>query len=60
MTFPVEARSLTSLINLAANPPQYPRNITHEPLQPLTLYIVRVPGSQGPTRSLSVTFELPD
>lgn len=46
MTNPVEAKSLSTLINLAANPPQYPRNITHEPLQPLTLYIVRVPGSQ--------------
>lgn len=47
MALPVEAQSLSTLINLAANPPQYPRNVTHEPLQPLTLYIVRVPGSQG-------------
>ncbi|KAI5291153.1 hypothetical protein KEM54_006101 [Ascosphaera aggregata] len=43
---PIEAKSLASLINLASNPPAYPRNPTHEPLQPLSLYIVRVPGSR--------------
>ena len=44
---PVEARSLSSLTQLFANPPQYPRNPTHQPLEPLVLYIVRVPGSRG-------------
>ncbi|KAL1959880.1 hypothetical protein VTO42DRAFT_1025 [Malbranchea cinnamomea] len=43
---PVEARSLLSLTNLAANPPAYPRNPTQKPLEPLVLYIVRVPGSK--------------
>ncbi|KAI9717377.1 MAG: hypothetical protein M1812_004729 [Candelaria pacifica] len=43
---PVEARSLASLITLASNPPQYPRNPTAEPLEPLVLYIARVPGSK--------------
>ena len=47
MNPPVEARSLAALNSLAANPPQYPRNPTHEALEPLVLYIVRVPGSQG-------------
>src|SRR3954453_14775856 len=44
---PIEARSLSSLTNLLANPPQYPRNPTHQVLDPLVLYIVRVPGSRG-------------
>lgn len=44
---PVEAKSLVSLTNLAANPPAYPRNPTQKPLEPLVLYIVRVPGSKG-------------
>lgn len=44
---PVEARSLSSLTSLFASPPQYPRNPTHQILDPLVLYIVRVPGSQG-------------
>lgn len=44
---PVEARSLSSITALAANPPAYPRNPTQEPLEPLVLYIVRVPGSRG-------------
>src|SRR5947209_7716040 len=44
---PIEARSLSSLTNLFANPPQYPRNPTHSLLEPLVLYIVRVPGSRG-------------
>ncbi|KAJ5679676.1 hypothetical protein N7462_007920 [Penicillium macrosclerotiorum] len=43
---PVEARSLSSITAIASNPPAYPRNPTHEKLDPLQLYIVRVPGSQ--------------
>ncbi|KAJ5631229.1 uncharacterized protein N7484_011329 [Penicillium longicatenatum] len=43
---PVEARSLSSITAIASNPPAYPRNPTHEKLDPLVLYIVRVPGSQ--------------
>ena len=43
----VEARSLSSLTTLAANPPLYPRNPTQEIQQPLVLYIARVPGSKG-------------
>lgn len=46
MSAPVEAQSLSSLTYLLANPPQYPRNPTHEIHQSLTLYIVRVPGSE--------------
>lgn len=44
---PVEARSLSSITAIASNPPAYPRNPTHEKHDPLQLYIVRVPGSQG-------------
>ncbi|KAI9707302.1 MAG: hypothetical protein M1836_000262 [Candelina mexicana] len=44
---PVEARSLANLITLASNPPQYPRNPTAEALEPLVLYLARVPGSKG-------------
>ncbi|KAJ6171759.1 hypothetical protein N7470_000826 [Penicillium chermesinum] len=43
---PVEARSLSSVTAIASNPPAYPRNPTHEKLDQLILYIVRVPGSQ--------------
>ncbi|KAF7714970.1 Uncharacterized protein PECH_005390 [Penicillium ucsense] len=43
---PVEARSLSSITAVAANPPAYPRNPTHDKHDPLELYIVRVPGSQ--------------
>ncbi|KAI5306635.1 hypothetical protein KEM56_007837, partial [Ascosphaera pollenicola] len=46
MPAPVEAKSLDPIVNLASNPPAYPRNPTHEPLQPLALYIVRIPGSK--------------
>ncbi|KAK2762962.1 hypothetical protein FQN53_007402, partial [Emmonsiellopsis sp. PD_33] len=42
----VEARSLLPLMNLAANPPKYPRNPSKAPLDPVVLYIVRVPGSR--------------
>ncbi|WEW60580.1 hypothetical protein PRK78_006067 [Emydomyces testavorans] len=43
---PVEAKSLLSFTTLASNPPNYPRNPTQERLEPLVLYIVRVPGSR--------------
>ena len=48
----VEARSLSSLTTLAANPPLYPRNPTQEVQQPLVLYIARVPGSKGDGHTL--------
>ncbi|KAJ5972045.1 uncharacterized protein N7479_001963 [Penicillium vulpinum] len=43
---PVEARSLSSVTAIASNPPAYPRNPTHQKHEPLSLYIVRVPGSK--------------
>lgn len=43
----IEARSLSSVTAIASNPPAYPRNPTHEKHEPLSLYIVRVPGSKG-------------
>ncbi|KAJ5823435.1 hypothetical protein N7447_005775 [Penicillium robsamsonii] len=43
---PIEARSLSSVTAIASNPPAYPRNPTHEKQEPLSLYIVRVPGSK--------------
>ncbi|KAL2853838.1 hypothetical protein BJY01DRAFT_206513 [Aspergillus pseudoustus] len=43
---PVEARSLSSITSIASNPPAYPRNPTQKKLDPLILYIVRVPGSK--------------
>ncbi|GIC90565.1 uncharacterized protein Aud_007000 [Aspergillus udagawae] len=43
---PVEARSLSSITTIASNPPAYPRNPTQKKLDPLVLYIVRVPGSK--------------
>lgn len=46
MSTPIEASSVSSLTNLLASPPQYPRNPTHQPNEPLVLYIVRVPGSK--------------
>ncbi|KAL4808443.1 hypothetical protein BDV18DRAFT_99929 [Aspergillus unguis] len=56
---PVEARSLSSITSIASNPPNYPRNPAQKKLEPLVLYIVRVPGSKDvfltplkpPTRS---------
>ncbi|KAI6372085.1 hypothetical protein MCOR25_003819 [Pyricularia grisea] len=42
----VEARSLSRLNALAANPPQYPVNPTEQRQEPLVLYISRVPGSR--------------
>ncbi|KAH8434988.1 uncharacterized protein LDX57_012617 [Aspergillus melleus] len=44
---PVEARSLSAITGIASNPPAYPRNPTQKKLEPLSLYIVRVPGSKG-------------
>ncbi|KAL4797226.1 hypothetical protein BDV19DRAFT_50212 [Aspergillus venezuelensis] len=43
---PVEARSLSSITSIASNPPNYPRNPAQKKLEPLSLYIVRVPGSR--------------
>ncbi|EAW24781.1 uncharacterized protein NFIA_102660 [Aspergillus fischeri NRRL 181] len=43
---PVEARSLSSITTIASNPPAYPRNPAQKKLDPLVLYIVRVPGSK--------------
>ncbi|KAL4892600.1 hypothetical protein BDV59DRAFT_179273 [Aspergillus ambiguus] len=43
---PVEARSLSAITAIASNPPAYPRNPTQKKLDPLVLYIVRVPGSR--------------
>ncbi|KAK0382677.1 hypothetical protein NLU13_6682 [Sarocladium strictum] len=42
----MEARSLSSLNSLAGNPPQYPVKPNEEKLDPLTLYILRVPGTR--------------
>lgn len=47
MNTPIEAQSISALGSLFANPPQYPRNPTHEVRESLVLYIVRVPGSKG-------------
>lgn len=45
----VEARSLSALNALAANPPQYPVKPNEARQDPLTLYISRVPGTRGMT-----------
>jgi hypothetical protein len=45
--FTMEARSLASINYLAANPPQYPVKPNEDRLEPLTLYISRVPGTRG-------------
>ena len=50
MTPNVEANSLSDILELAANPPKYPRNPTEKERQSLTLYIARVPGSKGRSR----------
>ena len=42
----VEAQSLNYITTLASNPPLYPRNPAEPDRNPLTLYIVRVPGSR--------------
>ncbi|KAI4728326.1 hypothetical protein E4T49_03955 [Aureobasidium sp. EXF-10728] len=46
MASAIEARSLALLTTIASDPPVYPRNPTQLPHAPLTLYIVRVPGSK--------------
>ncbi|THZ80261.1 hypothetical protein D6C88_06506 [Aureobasidium pullulans] len=46
MASAIEARSLALLTTIASDPPLYPRNPTQLPHAPLTLYIVRVPGSK--------------
>ncbi|KAI5196240.1 hypothetical protein E4T39_07868 [Aureobasidium subglaciale] len=46
MAAAIEARSLGLLTTIASDPPLYPRNPTQLPHAPLTLYIVRVPGSK--------------
>lgn len=40
---------MTSLNQLAANPPQYPINPSETKQEPLTLYLSRVPGTRGET-----------
>ncbi|OLN96900.1 hypothetical protein CCHL11_08477 [Colletotrichum chlorophyti] len=55
MSAEIEARSLTSLNYLAANPPQYPHNPAGQRQDPLTLYISRVPG----TRDIILTTSKP-
>ena len=47
MATAVEANSLSSITQLAANPPRYPRNPSQETRPSLVLYIARVPGSRG-------------
>ncbi|KAF4592315.1 oxidoreductase-like protein [Ophiocordyceps camponoti-floridani] len=42
----MEARSLSALNALAANPPQYPEKPNEERQPPLVLYISRVPGTR--------------
>ncbi|CZS95085.1 uncharacterized protein RAG0_04876 [Rhynchosporium agropyri] len=46
MTPHVEANSLSDITQLAGNPPKYPRNPTESKREPLTFYIMRVPGSR--------------
>ncbi|WYZ33790.1 hypothetical protein EsH8_I_000066 [Colletotrichum jinshuiense] len=55
MSTQIEARSLTSLNYLAANPPQYPHKPAEQRQDPLTLYISRVPG----TRDIILTTSKP-
>jgi len=43
----IEANSLSSITQLAGNPPRYPRNPTEQKRSSLVLYIARVPGSRG-------------
>ena len=49
----MEARSLSSLNFLAANPPQYPTRPNEEKVDDLTLYILRVPGTRGEEPSIA-------
>lgn len=45
-TLNVEASSLSTVTDIASNPPAHPGVPVDGPLQPLTLYIAKVPGSQ--------------
>lgn len=47
MALPLQANSLSSITQLAGNPPKYPRNPTEPKKESLVLYIARVPGSRG-------------
>jgi hypothetical protein len=47
MASSVQAASLSTITELAGNPPKYPRNPTEQKREPLVLYIARVPGSRG-------------
>lgn len=47
MALAVEAGSLSSITEIAGNPPRYPQNPTEVIKESLVLYIARVPGSQG-------------
>jgi len=47
MAMPPQANSLSSITQLAGNPPRYPRNPTEQKRESLVLYIARVPGSRG-------------
>ena len=47
MAVTVEAKSLSALTALAANPPADPGFLSGGSIEPLTLYIARVPGSRG-------------
>ncbi|GAB1200916.1 hypothetical protein APSETT444_010297 [Aspergillus pseudonomiae] len=55
---PVEARSLSSITAVASNPPAYPRNPTQKKLDPLILYIVRVPGSKASVSAEAINASL--
>ena len=43
----IEAQSLSSLTTIAANPPIRLERSSSGPVEPVVLYIARVPGSRG-------------
>ena len=43
----VQGKSLSTVMELAADPPIDYRFDAHEPQEPLVLYIARIPGSKG-------------
>lgn len=43
----MEAQSLSSLTTIAANPPVQLERFASGPVDPVVLYIARVPGSRG-------------
>lgn len=49
----IEARSLSAINSIAANPPQYPHS--PEVRESLTLYISRVPGTRGTWSIIGIT-----